>query len=312
MLRLKTMLTSCILCLYCFTLSCDPTQDLFVEVDPDDPNDPWQQTFVMEKKLFEGKSPFQDILIFEHEEFGKMLVLNGLVQTTENDEYVYHEMLNHVPLLAHKNPKKVLVIGGGDGGSLREILRHNTVQKIVMVDIDGMVVDVCRKYIPSISNGAFENPRVELHIQDGIEYVRNCRETFDVIICDTTDPVGPGKVLFTKEFYANCKKLLNKDGILTTQNGMPLYMQDVLTDGQKALSESFKNVRFYIACVPTYLGGFMAFGFATDDDTALQRSLKELQDRRNTLSGPMRYYNSELHQAAFVLPEFIREQLPTK
>lgn len=286
------------------------TKPVFVEVDPADPNDPWKMTFDIEEILYEGKSPFQDILIFRHAEFGRVLTLDGIVQTTEEDEYIYHEMLNHVPLLVHPNPKRVLVIGGGDGGSIREILHHPSIEKITMVDLDGQVVDLCRKYMPKLSNGAFEDPRVELLIGDGVAFVKECEEKFDVIICDSTDPFGPGKVLFSQEFYHDCAMLLTEHGILTTQNGVPYSNGTIITETHDALSPNFSHVRFYVAPVPTYIGGFMAFAFATNDPRNKKCSRRKLQKRLKQLDGSMRYYTPKIHKASFALPQYILDRIP--
>lgn len=309
---LNKLITGCLLALCCVNVNADPAQAVFAEIDPEDPNDPWRQTFDMQEKIYEGDSSFQHILIFNHAEFGRVLALDGLVQTTEEDEFIYHEMLNHVPMLAHGNPRRVLIIGGGDGGSLREILRYKSVEKVTMVDLDGQVVQLCKEHLPSLSKGAFNDPRVELLIQDGIEFVKNCKDKFDVIICDTTDPVGPGKVLFSPEFYSNCKKRLNENGILATQNGVPFSNGEIITDTYNALSPSFKKVRFYAAPVPTYIGGFMAFALATNSPFKLKPPIKKLRERFKVLGGSMRYYTPEIHKAAFALPQYILDCIPAR
>ncbi|HXF29406.1 MAG TPA: polyamine aminopropyltransferase [Chlamydiales bacterium] len=276
-----------------------------------------KQLFEIEEKIYEGKTPFQTVLIFKHAEFGRVLVLDNIVQTSEADECIYHEMLCQVPLLAHPNPKKVLIIGGGDGGSLREVLRHKSVVKVTLVELDEEVLFLCRKYLPTISNGAFDDSRLELMIQDGVEFVNNCKSKFDVIICDTTDPSGPNKGLCSTEFYMNCQKLLNENGIVATYTGIPFLGApfsdgQIITDSFHALSPNFKNARMYVASVPTYIGGFMAFALATNNPANLNRSTKELQARLKTLGGTMRYYTPELHNAAFALPQYILDRIPAK
>lgn len=283
---------------------------VFTEINPQDSSIGWTQVFDIQEKLYEGKSEYQDILLFTHKAFGRVLALDGVVQTTEWDEPHYHEMLNHVPLLAHPNPKNVLIIGGGDGGSLREVLRHKSVEQVTMVDLDGLVVEVCQKYLPKLSKGAFQDPRVELLIQDGLQYVKQTSKRFDVIICDTTDPVGPGKVLFSEEFYGDLYKILTPSGIITTQNGLPFTDGNTVTETGSALKKSFKHVKFYVSAVPTYMGGFMAFGFATNDEANTMRDVDYLRARLSTLDGKMRYYTPELHNASFALPQYILDFIP--
>lgn len=283
---------------------------VFTEINPQDSSIGWTQVFDIQEKLYEGKSEYQDILLFTHKAFGRVLALDGVVQTTEWDEPHYHEMLNHVPLLAHPNPKNVLIIGGGDGGSLREVLRHKSVEQVTMVDLDGLVVEVCQKYLPKLSKGAFQDPRVELLIQDGLQYVKQTSKRFDVIICDTTDPVGPGKVLFSEEFYGDLYKILTPSGIITTQNGLPFTDGNTVTETGSALKKSFKHVKFYVSAVPTYMGGFMAFGFATNDEANTARDIDYLRARLSTLDGKMRYYTPELHNASFALPQYILDFIP--
>ena len=264
----------------------------------------WQQRLHIDKKIIEEKTDEQHLLLFENNFFGPVLVLDGVVQTTQADEFVDHEMLTHVPLLAHENPRKVLIIGGGDGGILREVLRHQTVEKVVLVEIDEAVVKRSKKYLPTLSNGAFEDPRLELRIEDGVVYVEKTPEKFDVIICDSTDPMGPGAVLFTERFYGLCKKALNEKGIFVNQNGVPFLQKDELILTLKNRSPHFKDVRYYVAAIPTYIGGFMALGWASDFDYH-HLSEETLKERLNRVIGPMKYYNPAIHKAAFCLPQFM-------
>ncbi|MBS0627275.1 MAG: polyamine aminopropyltransferase, partial [Verrucomicrobia bacterium] len=220
----------------------------------------WRQVFEIKEKIYEEKTKEQHLLIFENEQFGKVLALDGIIQVTEKDEFVYHEMMTHVPLLAQGFVKKVLIIGGGDGGILREVLRHKSVEKAVLVEIDENVVVFSKNHLPMISQGAFNDPRVEVVIQDGCLFVKNSLEKFDVIICDSTDPVGPGAVLFTSEFYGDCHALLNEGGIFINQNGVPFLQIQELAETYKSRKTHFSEVGFYLGVVPTYVGGFMAFG----------------------------------------------------
>ena len=189
----------------------------------------YAQSFTVSDLLFEVKTEHQHLEIYQTPALGRVMLLDGVVQTTEKDEYIYHEMMVHVPLFAHPNPKRVLIIGGGDGGILREVLRHPNIEHVTQVEIDQSVIDMCKKYFPNHSNGAFDDPRAHIVIDDGKEFVANCIETFDVIISDSTDPIGPGEVLFTSDFYADEKKCLNPGGIMVAQNGVPFLQGDEIT-----------------------------------------------------------------------------------
>jgi spermidine synthase len=267
----------------------------------------WRQTFNVQEKLYEETTEYQHLEIFKNGLLGKVLVLDGAIQATEKDEFVYHEMMSHVPLLAHGNAKKVLVIGGGDGGILREVFRHRTVERAVLVEIDPGVIAFSRKYLPHISQGAFDDPRLEICVQDASLYVKETQEKFDVIICDSTDPIGPGAVLFTPEFYGDCRALLGEKGILVNQNGVPFMQPEELASTYKSRKQHFSEVSFYLAVIPTYVGGFMALGWATDDVGALQVSIDELEQRQQNIQGDMKYYTPAMHKAAFVLPKFIEQ-----
>jgi spermidine synthase len=265
----------------------------------------WEQRLSIDTKIVEEKTDQQHLLIFENSNFGRVLVLDGVVQTTEADEFVYHEMLAHVPLLAHENPKRVLIIGGGDGGMLREVLRHTTVEKVTLVEIDGSVVERSKKYLPSLSKRAFEDPRLELLIEDGVVYVENTNEKYDVVICDSTDPIGPAAVLFTESFYGLCKRVLNEKGIFVNQNGVPFLQKDEFVSTLKSRSKHFKDVGFYVAPVPTYVGGFMAFGWASDCEEYRGLTEEALRQRLTRVTGSMKYYNPGIHKASFCLPQFM-------
>jgi len=268
----------------------------------------WNQMLKMSKVLFKDKSEFQDILIFENPVFGKVLALDNVLQTTENDEFIYHEMMTHVPILSHSKVKKVLIIGGADGGILREVMRHKAVEKAVVVEIDKMAMEACKTHMPKLSNGAFSDPRAEVIVADGIDYVKNTNEKFDLIIVDSTDPIGPGIVLFTKEFYSFCKKALNKNGIIVTQNGVPFAQVQELKDTYNTRKQLFKDNRFYIAPVFGYIGGFMALGWATDNQKHFNVPIARLKKALLDL-GEMRYYTAEIHKASFQLPMYIQNKL---
>ncbi len=265
----------------------------------------WKQTFAIDELIYEEKSDFWDLSIFENKIFGKVLALDGTVQLTEKDEFCYHEMMAHVPLLTHPDPKSVLIVGGGDGGLLREVLRHENLEKIVQVEIDKTVIELSKKYFPTLSQGAFDNPRAKLVIQDAAQFVKTTDEKFDVILIDSNDPEGPAQVLFTSEFYGDCKKLLKPQGILVNQNGVPFLQQKELVQSEKARGAHFKYATFYTTSVPTYVGGLMALGWASDKKYLF--SEKTLKARLDQIKGPMRYYTPAIHKAAFALPQFMLE-----
>lgn len=274
-------------------------EDLFPE---------WKQLVRIDNVLIQEKTELQNLVIFENKLLGRVLGLDGIVQTTEADEYVYHEMMVHVPLISHANPEKILIIGGGDGGILREVIRHRAVKKVVMVEIDKNIVDLSKEYLPSLSNGAFNDSRLELIIDDGAKFVKETIDRFDVIICDSTDPIGPGEVLFTQEFYGDCKNILRKDGIFVNQNGVPFLQSSEVNETYQRRLPHFKDVGFYIAAIPTYFGGFMALGWATDEMNYRNLSLEVIQERLQRIDGELKYYNAEIHRACFALPNFIKQQ----
>lgn len=268
----------------------------------------WTQQIRVDKVLYEGKSDFQDIFIFESGFFGKVLVLDGVIQTTERDEPFYHEMMAHVPILAHGAVGDVLIVGGGDGGALREVLRHAGVRSATMVDIDGEVIDRSREFLPSLSNGAFEDPRTTLLVGDGIKFAADAPDrSYDLIIVDSTDPVGPGEVLFTEAFYADCKRILRADGIVVTQNGVVFFQGESVTNTHARLTPLFNDATFYLTATPTYGGGFMALGWASDDASLRDVSEATLAERFAAAGLTTRYYTPALHKAAFALPPYVRE-----
>lgn len=266
----------------------------------------WRQQLPVTRELYREKTDFQDLVIFESPRFGRVLALDGAVQTTEGDEFIYHEMLVHVPLFGYGAARDVLIVGGGDGGTLREVLRH-PVDRVTMVEIDRSVIDLCREYMPSLSAGAFDDPRAEVVIADGCAFMKEAGRAYDVVIIDSTDPVGPGAVLFTEEFYGDCKARLKPGGILATQSGVPFMQPRELTDAAARLGAHFDAAAFYLAPVPEYIGGFMAFGFAPAGGPAQPPAGDVLEARFAAAGLETRYYTPAVHAAAFALPRFIEK-----
>lgn len=269
----------------------------------------YAQALTMDELLYDSETEHQRLKVFQNNRFGRVLTLDDVVQTTEGDNFVYHEMLTHVPILAHGAAKRVLIIGGGDGGMAREALRHASVEHVTMVEIDAGVVDFSKEYLPMLSQGAFDDPRLSLVIADGADYMKSPDGTFDVIIVDSTDPIGPGEVLFTDTFYGHAHKALTPGGILVTQNGVPFMQGDELTNTLRAFKALFKDWGCYLATVPTYAGGPMAFGWATDG-AARDVDLTTLESRFAAAGIETNYYTPEVHKAAFALPGYIRKLLP--
>lgn len=270
------------------------------------------QGFEVNETLFTGQSPYQDVAIYTNDALGKVLVLDGIVQITSKDEFVYQEMMAHVPVFAHGNAQNVLIIGGGDGGILREVLRHKTVKKAVMAEIDQMVIDACVEYMPEVNNGGavYDDPRTELIVGDAFEYVRNTSQKFDAVIIDSTDPIGPGEKLFTPEFYTNLTNILSPRAFISTQGGVPFFQEGEIAGTVNALSAAGLNASSYIAAIPTYYGGYMALGFATN--TAAQDMVpdqKTLQERYKAQGFATKHYSPDIHRASFILPPWIAAQL---
>lgn len=227
----------------------------------------------VDRQLYSGKSEFQRIDIFDSREFGRFLTLDGYMMLTEKDEFIYHEMITHVPMCVNPDARRILVIGGGDGGTVRELLRYPSIEHIDLVEIDELVVEVCRKYLPQTA-GCLGDPRLAIHYEDGLKFVRHCEDAYDLIIVDSTDPFGPGEGLFTKEFYGNCYKALHDDGIMVNQHESPFYTQDAyaMQRAHKRIVDSFPISRVYQAHIPTYPSGHWLFGFAAKNATPSKTS----------------------------------------
>lgn len=261
----------------------------------------------IDRQLYTGQSEFQRIDVFESPEFGRFLTLDGYMMLTERDEFIYHEMITHVPMAVHPAAKKVLVIGAGDGGVIRELCRYRKLEQIDMVEIDPLVVAVCREYLPQTAC-SLDDGRVRIFYEDGLKFVRSKANRYDLIIVDSTDPFGPGEGLFTKEFYGNCYKALKEDGIMVNQHESPFYTDDAIAcqRAHKRIVESFPVSRVYQAHIPTYPSGHWLFGFASKK----YHPLKDLKaEQWHTWGLRTRYYTTELHRGAFMLPAYVEEML---
>ena len=261
----------------------------------------------VDRQLYSGQSEFQRIDVFESPEFGRFLALDGYMMLTEKDEFIYHEMITHVPMAVHPCVKNVLVIGAGDGGVIRELVRYKDIENIDMVEIDEQVVEVCKKYLPQTA-GWLDDERVHIHYEDGLRFIRACHDRYDLIIVDSTDPFGPGEGLFTREFYGNCYKALKDDGIMVNQHESPFYPEDAVAcqRAHKRIVESFPISRVYQAHIPTYPSGHWLFGFASKK----YHPLKDLREAEWNQRGiPCRYYTTTLHKGAFYLPAYVEELL---
>ncbi|MFV1442377.1 polyamine aminopropyltransferase [Phaeobacter sp. JH18-32] len=270
----------------------------------------YAQRLRVDEMLYDSNTEHQRLKVFQNGQFGRVLTLDDVVQTTEGDNFIYHEMLTHVPILAHGNAKRVLIIGGGDGGMAREALRHPSVEHVTMVEIDGGVVEFSKEYLPMLSDGAFDDARLNLVINDGALFMKENTEKFDVIIVDSTDPIGPGEVLFTDTFYGHAARSLTEDGIIVTQNGVPFMQGDELTGTLRAFQALFADASCYLATVPTYAGGPMAFGWGSHSDKARSVSLADLEARFAAAGIDTGYYNPEVHKAAFALPNYVKKLFP--
>ena len=246
------------------------------------------------------QTEFQRLEMVETDEFGTMLLLDGMVMTTDRDEFVYHEMVAHVPLFTHPNPKSVLVVGGGDGGVIREVLKHPSVEKAVLVEIDGKVIEYSKKYLPNIAGG-LDDARVEVIVGDGFMHIAEAVNEYDVIMVDSTEPVGPAVNLFTKGFYSGISKALKEDGIFVAQSDNPWFTPDLIRDVQRDVKEIFPITKLYIANVPTYPSGLWTFTIGSKKHDPLAVAPERFHDIET------KYYTQELHTAAFALPKFVKD-----
>jgi len=246
--------------------------------------------------LYFKKSAYQEVAVIDTTAFGRVLILDGVIQTSTKDEFIYHEMITHVPLNAHPDPKRVLIIGGGDGGSLREVTKHSSLEKATLVEIDEEVIKASKTCLPELASG-FDHPRAEIIIADGIEFVHDCQKMFDLIIIDSTDPVGPAEGLFSLPFYKSAYNALAEDGILVAQTESVFFEQKLIKRVTKDLSSIFPIVYIYTAVIPTYPGGLWSFTLAS-------KKYNPLVPAREPLELKTRYYSPQIHRNAFILPPF--------
>ncbi len=273
----------------------------------------WRQRFLVERELVRFKSPFQDIVIVDTKSHGRVLLLDGVVQITEADEFIYQEMLAHVPLVAHGAARRVLIIGAGDGGVLRRVLEHGSVEHALMVEIDEDVIRLSKEFLPTISGQAWQDPRAQVIVGDGIKFVAEAPSaSFDVIIVDSTDPIGVGEILFTDEFYAQAARVLSRDGLIVNQCGVPFMQAAELHDTSIRRLRHFSQATAFLAAVPTYIGGFMTLGIARNSPTPFNCDAEFARHYAvsNGLSGGTRYWTPDIHAGCFALPPYIACQLP--
>jgi spermidine synthase len=265
----------------------------------------WRVRLKADEVLHEVKTEHQHLVIFKNETWGTVLMLDGVCQLTTSDEFVYHEMMAHVPLMALDRPKRVLVVGGGDGGVLREVLKHDTVTKATLCEIDRTVVDTALKHYPEIANGCFDDQRSDIVIADGLKYVADTKEKFDAIIVDSSEPIGPSAVLHTRAFFADCKRALTDGGILITQNGLPFLFPDHLAGTTEIFASLFETCAPYVCTQPCYFGGPFALNWASDDESLLDISERQLSKRaaKRGIEG-LKYWTPAGHRAAFALPGY--------
>ncbi len=280
--------------------------------DVDWVSEKWQDVetrYRVRSVICEDRSDFQHLQIVDTYQYGKMLLLDGMVQTTERDEFAYHEMMVHVPMLSHPEPRDVLIIGGGDGGILREVLCYKTIEKATIIEIDPMVIEFCKEFLPSTSGGAFDDPRTNLIIGDGAVYVEETKDRYDIIIIDSSDPVGPAAVLFSEKFYSGLHRVLDDGAIMTQQTGSLNMQPGEQKEAYALLKGLFDHVFFYLYTVPTYIGGLFSTVFCSDSVNPLDIGYNVLNRRFRQSSLKTLYYSPGIHRGAFQVPKFFQENL---
>jgi spermidine synthase len=260
----------------------------------------WRAKFEASNLVFEEISEFQKIVVFDNENYGRILMIDDIVQLSTRDEFIYHEMMSHMALFSVENPTSVLIIGGGDGGIMREALRHPSVTSVTLCELDETVINISKKYLPSVPGNAFEDPRARVEIMDGAKFMAETQKTFDVILVDSTDPIGPGEVLFSESFYANCARCLKPGGVVVTQQGAPIFQGGELRNSLSKLRPNFAFTSFFLLSPASYFGGNFALGFASN-------ALKAKAPLRRDPGIETKYYSPEMHASAFVIPNYIKQ-----
>ncbi len=278
------------------------SKDLYHEITPEG----FGIAIEKDKDLFSDKSDFQEVDVFHSRAFGNVLTLDGLMMVTERDEFFYHEMIVHIPMLTHSNPENILVIGGGDGGTVRELLKHPSVKHIDMVEIDGMVIEASKKFFPTVAL-ELNNPKVDVRVEDAIDFIKGKENIYDIVLIDSTDPIGPGEGLFNEGFYNNVKKALKKGGIVVPQTEGPFAQSENMKKTYTLLKKVFKNVAPYVGPMPTYPGGYWSWGFCSDDVEIPLDYTKIDEKRAQEISKTCKIYNRKLHSAVFCVPNFVSE-----
>ena len=258
--------------------------------------------FLIDKLVFKGKSPYQEILIFDNPIYGRIFVLDGIVQLSEADEYIYHEMISHPILFSHPNPKKVLIIGGGDGGALREVLKH-PVDEVYLVDIDKKVIEISKKYLPFVSRGAFKDKRLKLFIGDGLKFIKKFKDYFDIVIVDSNDPVGPSLTLYSSNFYKEVFKSLKKEGIMVAQVGSFLDFENLVKKTFFKLKKFFSSAQIFKLTMPSYHCGEYSFIGASNKVNLNKIDFKRIKKRFDRLNIQTKYYSPEIHLASMAIPK---------
>ncbi|MEM7775284.1 MAG: polyamine aminopropyltransferase [Pseudomonadota bacterium] len=267
----------------------------------------WRVRLKAHRVLHEVKSKHQHLVVFENEEWGTVLLLDGVFQLTTSDEFHYHEMMAHVPLMALERPRDILIIGGGDGGILREVLKHAGVKSATLVDIDREVIDLSLKYFPGVSDGAFDDPRTTVEIADGVAFVADARKKYDAIIVDSSEPIGPSAVLHSEPFFADCQRALKDHGILVAQNGLPFSSPDHLARTTSYFAGLFKSVTPYLVCQPCYFGGSLAINCGTNGVAPGAIDPTTIARRANRRKIVTQLWTPAVHHAAFALPAYVEK-----
>lgn len=263
----------------------------------------------VEKVLFERQTEHQHILVIENKTYGRVLLFDGIAQVAENDQFIYHEMLVHVPVMAHGAVRSALVIGGGDGGAIEELFKHPDIERVDLVEIDPVVVEMSKEHLRSVCGDAFEDPRLRLTIGDGVEFVAESEESYDLILVDSNDPTGETNILYSEPFYRHCSRRLAPGGVLVTQNALPFFDRDWLRKPITRLRKLFADVGCYQVAVPSFYGGFMAFSWASADQTLRHIPREDLEARFANAALDTHYYTPDTHRAAFALPPYVSKML---